>query len=125
MSSIQILAINCLFLAYFLKTWFSNGLDGTTVSLFRRWEWNQFDNDGSRTNNHNEAYNGKLEKIINKPHRRIWEFVEKIKSEETFYKLGFLVRICSLKRGLLLEIEQLRILIKTWSWQILKSVPQT
>ena len=67
----------------------SNGLDRTHVSLFRRWEWNQFDNDGSRTNNHNEAYNGKLEKIINKPHPSIWEFVEKIQSEDTHYKLAY------------------------------------
>ena len=57
--------------------------------MFRRWEWNQFDNDGARTNNHNEAYNGKLEKIINKPHPSIWEFIVKIQNEDTHYKLAY------------------------------------
>ena len=75
---------------YFYPTWFSNGEDGDSVSKFRRWEWNHFENDGPRTNNHNEAYNGKLDKLINKSNPCIWEFVNKIKSEETHYRLTYL-----------------------------------
>ena len=59
------------------------------TSLYRRWEWNQYDNDGPRTNNHNEAYNGKLSNIINSSNPYILEFVMKIKSEETHYKLAY------------------------------------
>ena len=72
-----------MFKDYFNETWFSNGDDGIPVSLFRRWEWNHYENDDNRTYNHNEAYNGKLESIINKADPSIWEFISKIKSEDT------------------------------------------
>ena len=45
----------------YYPTWFSNGEDGDAPSTYRRSEWNHFENDGNRTNNHNEAYNGKLD----------------------------------------------------------------
>ena len=28
---------------YFYPTWFANGEDGDSVSKFRRWEWNHFE----------------------------------------------------------------------------------
>ena len=51
-------------------------------ALFSVHVWNQYRPEGPRTNNHVEGYNSKLNKFIAK-HPNIWEFIEKIQSEET------------------------------------------
>jgi hypothetical protein len=42
---------------------------------------------GPRANNNNEAYNGKLGGVVNKPN--IWWFIELIKSENTHFTLQY------------------------------------
>ena len=44
--------------------------------------WNQFDNDGSRTNNTVEGYNLKLNNFLHS-HPNIWIFIRKIQAEES------------------------------------------
>ena len=55
-------------LEHYENTWF---VDSTRLyakdALFRREEWNQFENDGSRKNNNGEAYNDKLGDLTTNP----------------------------------------------------------
>jgi hypothetical protein len=53
---------------------------------------------GPRTNNNNEAYNGKLGGVVNKPN--IWWLIELIKSENTHFTLQYhrLIRIAMTKK---------------------------
>jgi len=44
---------------------------------------------GPRTNNNNEAYNGKLGGVVNKPNPNIWWFIELIKSENNHFTLQY------------------------------------
>ncbi len=45
---------------------------------------------GPRTNNNNnEAYNGKLGGVVNKPNPNIWWFIKLIKSENTHFTLQY------------------------------------
>ncbi len=58
-------------------------------ALFRREEWNQFENDGSRTNNNGEAYNDKLGDLTTNPNPNIWWLLELINEETTHYVLAY------------------------------------
>ena len=49
--------------------------------LFTISVWNQFDNDGSRTNNTVEGYNLKLNNFLSS-HPNVWIFIRNIQSEE-------------------------------------------
>ena len=77
-------------LEYYENTWFadSTGLYAKDA-LFRREEWNQFENDGPRTNNNGEAYNGKLGDLTTNPNPNIWWFIELINEETTHYVLAY------------------------------------
>jgi len=44
---------------------------------------------GPKTNNSNEAYNGNLGGVVNKPNPNIWWFIELIKSENTHFTLQY------------------------------------
>ena len=45
-------------------------------------QWNYFDLDGPRTNNHDEGWHSRLKKVVEKPHPNIFELIEVIKKEE-------------------------------------------
>ncbi len=51
-------------------------------------EWNQFDNDGSRTNNTVEGYNLKLNNFLS-THPNVRIFIRKIQSEEATSTLAY------------------------------------
>jgi len=57
--------------------------------MYPREMWNQFENNGPRTNNNCEAYNEKLGCVINKPNPNIWWFLDLIKSEDTHFTLAY------------------------------------
>ena len=45
-------------------------------------QWNYFDFDGPRTNNHVEGWHTRLKKVVGKPHPNVFELIEVIKKEE-------------------------------------------
>ena len=45
-------------------------------------QWNYFDFDGPRTNNHVEGWHSRLTKVVGKPHPNVFELIEVIKKEE-------------------------------------------
>ena len=66
---------------YVLHTYIERSED-SCQPFFDKKLWNQFDNDGKRTNNDLEGYNYKLTKFL-KQHPNIWSFIAKIKSEKS------------------------------------------
>lgn len=62
------------FITYFDTTWI-NG-------QFRLHQWNYYDYDGPRTNNHVEGWHSRLKRIVDKPHPNIFEIVDVIKREQ-------------------------------------------
>ena len=59
------------------------------MALFTRESWNQFENDGPRRNNNEEAYNGKLGGLTSNPNPNIWWFIESINEETTHFILAY------------------------------------
>jgi hypothetical protein len=66
---------------YVLNTYVERS-EGSCQSYFDKALWNQFDNDGKRTNNDLEGYNHKLVSFL-RQHPNIWVLISKIKSEES------------------------------------------
>ena len=62
------------FCDYVTETWLEN-------ESYPKSMWNQFDEDGPRTNNHVEGYNLAMHKFLS-THPNIWKFIEKISQEE-------------------------------------------
>ena len=62
------------FITYFDSTWI-NG-------QFRLKQWNYYDYDGPRTNNHVEGWHSRLKWIVGKPHPNIFEIVDVIRKEQ-------------------------------------------
>lgn len=68
-------------LDYFVENYIETNLFPISV-------WNQFDNDGSRTNNTVEGYNLKLNNFLSS-HPNVWIFIRKIQSEESTSTLAY------------------------------------
>ncbi len=51
--------------------------------------WNQFENEGNRSNNNLEGFNFKLNCFMN-IHPHIWKFIERLKQEQTHVTLKYL-----------------------------------
>ena len=79
------------FLEYFTETWLEGNVDII--------QWNHYENDGPRTNNHVEAYNLKVQKHLKCSHPNIWLFISFLQKEETSSYLKFL----RLEKGILKE----------------------
>ena len=69
----QILQVDSL-VEYFDSTWI-NG-------QFQFQQWNYFDFDGPRTNNHVEGWHLYLKKVVGKPHPKMYELIEVIKKKQ-------------------------------------------
>ncbi len=46
-------------------------------------QWNGFESESNRTNNHLEGWHNRLKRVAGKPHPNIYEFVEVIQKEQT------------------------------------------
>ena len=55
-------------------------------------QWNYFNFDGHRTNNHVEGWHARLKRVVGKPHPNIFELVEVIKKEEATTRMK--MQIC-------------------------------
>ena len=62
------------FISYFEDTWL--------VGNFPKAEWNVYNTDGPRTNNHLEGWHNRLKRVVGKPHTNIFECVEIFQREQ-------------------------------------------
>jgi hypothetical protein len=67
-----------LFLAYFEKQWLKD------VKI-----WNNFDTDGPRTNNFNEGYNNRLNRLCGSGHPNLYKFINIMKREESLASVKY------------------------------------
>ncbi len=51
-------------------------------------QWNVFESESYRTNNHLEGWHNRLKRVVGKPHPNIYEFVEVIQREQTTTKVS-------------------------------------
>ena len=66
------------FLAYFDKQWLKD------VKI-----WNHFDTDGPRTNNYNEGYNNRLNRLCGSGHPNLYKFINIMKREESLASVKY------------------------------------
>ena len=62
------------FISYFETYWL--------VGMFHLPEWNVYDTDGPRTNNHLEGWHNRLKRVVGKSHPNIYECVEVFQKEQ-------------------------------------------
>jgi len=54
---------------------------------FKCHQWNYFNFEGPRTNNHVEGWHSRLKKVVGKPHPNIYEIIDVFKREEASTKI--------------------------------------
>jgi len=51
--------------------------------------WNHFDTDGPRTNNYNEGYNHRLNRLCGSGHPNLYKFINIMKREESLASVKY------------------------------------
>ena len=69
-------------LSYFEQTWM--------IGQFHPRQWNYFDFEGPRTNNHVEGWHSRLKKVVGKAHPNVYEIIEVFQNEEATVRMKLL-----------------------------------